>query len=236
MTTQRTKPTGYEGSIFIDGVTNDDWLGDVTEFTPPQRSVSTGSFATRQRAGRLMRAQQYKSTVEPGAGSITVVADSESRAQALLYAGHLRNRQHTIYEQYAVGDEMYQYQWLSEITGWNRQTPSDGIVTIEIPFQDVGNIGPEIVPRLPTQTVSLAGSAVPFDLEPYIAALSAVTLAAVVDENHVETTGIISGATTVNINNVSSGVVAGDTDLITVTITDADNETATTEIPVVFIA
>ena len=184
-----------------------------------------------------MRGQQFKSMVEPGSGSITVVADSESRAQALLYASHLKNQRHTIYELYPIAgtNDTYQYSWNAEITGWNKQTPSDGIVTIEIPFQDVGSLGPEIVPRLPTQVKSLAGTAVALDLEPYIAALSAVTLEATVADGNVETTGIISGATVVNITQ-ASGITSPVTDVITVTITDAANHTATTEIPVEFIA
>ena len=232
MTTENYQ-VGFEGALYYGGTAVTNWIGDVEDFTPPQRSVGTSQFATQQRGGRIMRGRQFKTQIDPGSGTIMLVRDEENIVQAEMFADHANNVTKRLYQVFEgdSGDSVT-YSWDVQLTGWNVQTPMGDKVTIEVPFIDIGSSAPLIVPRLPTQTVSIAGSAVTLDLKPYVSSLSDATYEAVDADNNVtvaEANGVLS------INHEATAT-AGDTDTITVTITDADGGVATTEIPVDIVA
>ena len=235
MTTERDFHPSWEGSLYLDEVTDANWIGEVSDFSRPQRTVNTGQFATRQQQGRLMRGQQFKNTISPGSGSFTLVEKTSNAIQGRIYASVNKNQRHMLYEVYhnALGADVdLTYSWEVEFIGWEPSTPSEDVVTVQVSFIDVGSTAPLIAPTMPRQTVSKTGAATTFDLEPYISALSTVTLTADDANNNVTVT---ASGTTVTIDDEATSV-AGDTDIVTVTITDAENQSIETIIPVAITA
>ena len=199
---------GRNGLWYIDGTSADDFIGEVTDISPPSTSASTVGISNQEPDGGVMIERHEKNVVTISEGSLTVNWDPQSVVQARLSLMVRDTETHTLYQRVRTSENtVREFVYKAFITGWGQAAPVAGAITYALSFQPVLEDGP-ISWFLPEPAAALSVSAndtFVVDLENYFAARSAIAYA-VGSSDDSEASVAIAG-TVMTVTAVAAGMV-----------------------------